>query len=413
MEKETNINKKVIFFCISIIFTGILFPVSTQELPSRITVGTGSKALSMANNYVAVANDASAMFWNPAGLAFVPVREFQVSLNGYSRNSKTNVETGSGVLKDSISRQRVRVNNASLLRSIPTKRGGLSYAFGFQSPYLLDDNLKYIDTEKRVQYYTYGQINLWTASCGFQIAPNLGIGLSVSFLNGKNSIRIKKEYISPDSADIFAEIKQDYLGSDIRGGILYAPSGIIKVGMRFVLPQFIFFDESYYDNISGNEPLTGRLKNSASGALGISFMLPFMLIDIETHARCPIPEAEENTLFSYWKIGAGAGIEVPLFVKALFFRCGYSWQEVDMYPMMIDSKDIEDDVYADVNITPVKDEHFFTTGFSFLSKNGICFEIAYGFRFWELSSSTAPEASSPMTEKHYLHTVSSSLAVRY
>ena len=51
--------------------------------------GFGARAFSMANNYVALSNDLSAIYWNPAAMSFSLTREFQVtfdmsSLNGTS-----------------------------------------------------------------------------------------------------------------------------------------------------------------------------------------------------------------------------------------------------------------------------------------------------------------------------------------
>jgi len=42
--------------------------------------GFGARAFSMANNYVALSNDLSAIYWNPAAMSFSLTREFQVTL---------------------------------------------------------------------------------------------------------------------------------------------------------------------------------------------------------------------------------------------------------------------------------------------------------------------------------------------
>jgi hypothetical protein len=46
-----------------------------------LKIGVGARAAGMGGAYVAVANDASSVFWNPAGLALIPEDEQEVSLN--------------------------------------------------------------------------------------------------------------------------------------------------------------------------------------------------------------------------------------------------------------------------------------------------------------------------------------------
>lgn len=54
-------------------------PATAHETASFLNVGVGARALALGGAYTAVAEDANAIYWNPAGLAGVVKREFTVS----------------------------------------------------------------------------------------------------------------------------------------------------------------------------------------------------------------------------------------------------------------------------------------------------------------------------------------------
>ena len=55
---------------LSIIITGILFSQTNVATTgaSFLEIGSGAKSLSMGSAFVSVANDVSALYWNPAGI---------------------------------------------------------------------------------------------------------------------------------------------------------------------------------------------------------------------------------------------------------------------------------------------------------------------------------------------------------
>jgi len=70
--------KTRVFLFIAFLFTGsALFAVSKTGTTAAqfLKIGVGSRAAAMGSAYVAVANDASAIYWNPAGLARLTAHE--------------------------------------------------------------------------------------------------------------------------------------------------------------------------------------------------------------------------------------------------------------------------------------------------------------------------------------------------
>ena len=76
----------LILLNISLLCVLWLKPAVAQKYTAEfLSIGVGAKALGMGGAYVAIANDGSAVFWNPAGLAQLPKRE--ISLMHSSRFS--------------------------------------------------------------------------------------------------------------------------------------------------------------------------------------------------------------------------------------------------------------------------------------------------------------------------------------
>ena len=74
--------RKIIFFSSVIIFTlafGLVLPTMTQDgsagVQSNFSLGVGARALPLGNAYVAMPFDASAIYWNPAGLDHIQYQQ--------------------------------------------------------------------------------------------------------------------------------------------------------------------------------------------------------------------------------------------------------------------------------------------------------------------------------------------------
>src|SRR5258708_2353878 len=59
-----------------------------METASFLNVGVGARGLGMGGAYTALADDANAVYWNPAGLAQVEKREFQASDSELALNTR-------------------------------------------------------------------------------------------------------------------------------------------------------------------------------------------------------------------------------------------------------------------------------------------------------------------------------------
>jgi hypothetical protein len=387
------------------------------EVPARATVGMGCRALALGNNYVALSDDASAMFFNPAGLGFAPIREFSFSFSGLARTSASEFKSDVTTETDE-RRTRARLGSVSLLRSFPAKQGGFALALGYYTPYIVDDIVafdgRYSDGSSQIQvqsdFSAYGQFNLWTGAFGLQIAQNLGIGGSVSFVSGNRKanytfLRLVDGGLASPSDDYQDRIRQDFRGIEGRFGMLYSIAGRMAVGLRIVPPTVVFFDE---DHSYSGYASKGRLEGTYSGAVGFSYVFPFMKATAEMRARSPHPDAREGTDLAYWRGGAGVGAEIPLFVTTFLLRAGYSYNQYDQFPLYVRYRDESDSgEQADSPVDLAYGVHTASAGFAYLAPGGVSFELSYAGWFWKT------DTWGTLVERHALHRLLASVSVRY
>jgi len=374
------------------------------ESPLVLIDGVGTKAQGMGNNYTAIANDYSAVFWNPSGLAFVPVREIHAGMN----ISGMSTETELGGSETSFRKSRFRFSSAGLVRSIPTTQGGFAFALRYSSPYSFMDISRYngvdvfndpksrltngIDTLRYgdslwyddSKYVSNGGMGLWSAAAGWQVAKGLGVGVTASFLIGKQTnhrsllTHNKQGIVFDRVTDIATE--SEYRGFDLRIGAMYQPNTFLSAGARIEIPQVLRYKT--VQRYAGDDFVVkseGLLRSSMNSALGLAVTLPFVKVAADATVRSPNPDIDEGDL-TYWKIGAGAGVEIPITVLNALLRAGYSWKEYDLYPY---ADYVNDMLESDVNVT-VKgsDLHRISLGTTFVLSKNITFDCAYATTFF-------------------------------
>jgi len=348
---------------------------------------------------------------------------------------------------------------------MPSSRGGFSFAVGFTSPVVLDnvysfrgsdqylganpiysiysvgidtiitgDSIKdttfepifdslnqgeWLDfdtTKNRV----FGQMNMISASAGWQISQGLGFGVTLSVIVGKEKQQIRTLSRKNSDQSLFENSTEDilrsYTGVDLRAGILFKPVEWMNLGVSLYLPQYIRFEEEYrYQEMTvpllfPKEYYYGSLKSSFGGSAGAAFKLPFMLIATQANFRAPVTEAAEGSDRAFWKVGLSGGIEVPIPVLSTMLRAGYSWNELDIQPFEV----IWDGaaVSAEPALTSSKGTHMITGGIAFLFSDFLSIESAYSYTLREYSV-VEQDWRNPVDERHANHRVQCSVSIRY
>jgi hypothetical protein len=418
----------------ALIFSAIV-SLLWAESPLVLIDGVGAKAQGMGNNYTAVANDYSAVFWNPSGLAFIPVREIHTGVNIVGMSTETEL----GGTEKSYQKSRFGFSSAGLVRSLPTTQGGFTFALGYSTPYTFMDISRYqgvdvyndpqyvlpniIETDTLqygdslwyddAKYVSNGMLGLWSAAAGWQIAKGFGIGVTASYLNGRQmnhrSFYTHYKYgVFNRLTDIATET--GYHGFDLRVGVMYQPNNLFSAGARIEIPQVIRYKTTQRFSIDDEVTKSdGILRSSLSSALGFALTLPFVKIDADAMARSPNPDVDEGDL-AYWKIGAGVGIEVPVSALNAIIRTGYSWKEYDLYPYAdYVNGMLQPDVYADVSGSAL---HRFNLGATLVLSKSITLDFAYTTMFFN-TQTVDVDWRNVLDKKYSVNRFDCTFSVRY
>jgi len=369
-------------------------------------VGVGARAQGFANNYVAAANDMSSVYWNPAALSFLPVREFQVA-SDLLANASTTSFYGTD---ESSSVRRLRLSDFGFMAAVPTSKGGLTFAGTLQNPFIFDNNPSFRGqytnnfnntVSDEDTYRGYGSLNYWSGALGIQVAPGLGVGTSISLVTG--SEKIKHRFLKLTSGMVVDSVydnltdakERGYYGYDLRFGLLYAlPNNKVRFGARLVLPQTIWFDET--SSFSGD--YKGQLFSSFNGAVGVAGVLPFITLSSELRFRAPYdylsPEEAIPPISPAHStmMGAGAGAEIPLFKSNFLLRLGYSWDQYDLYQFAmkydgeVTGRDYKGDNvgWGTYGTSVVKNKNLISGGLAYVT-GSMSLEASYGYQSWQLT----------------------------
>jgi len=263
----------------------------------------------MGNASVGLADDFSALYTNPAGLALL--RSFEFSA-GFSNAGYSNDATFFGTMMNTNNRV-TNLNNLGLVYPVPTTRGALSFAFGFArvanystaasfkgfnpgssivESLTPDGNLNSMTAADRKSLLDYnipfqifladtvggrlypnvtdsvqqegnvvegGGLNSWSFGGAIEIARGLTLGVGVNILSGSYSY--DRLYTETDSRNIYhygppfdfsqftyeSSVKSEISGYNLLIGLMYRKQGVYKAGFTVRTPTFYDISEDFTD----------------------------------------------------------------------------------------------------------------------------------------------------------------------
>ncbi|UCH11381.1 MAG: UPF0164 family protein [Fidelibacterota bacterium] len=293
--------------------------------------GPGSRASGLGQAFTGIADDATALYYNPAGLAHLTRMEVNFGLSHLSVT--TDVTSSGGPSSATITA--TRLNNASVVFPISTMK--LTVAVGYQHIRAFERQREQIvsaDPLATERLTEEGRLGSWSLGFGYQMSPKLALGGSFHILHGEN------EYTElPD----FLQISPSYTGLGLDLGILLAPLPAWRVGLLLRSPQSIRVDEEFSDTSDTIWPASEyKTRSSYSLRLGSALNLGPLLIssdvfwfdysqirfesdlyDGTTHIDIPINETLRSDYASALGYAAGAEFLLPGINAKL--RAGYRY----------------------------------------------------------------------------------------
>ncbi len=256
---------------------------------STLNLGVGARAIGLGFSYIGVADDYSAVFWNPAGLAQIRRFEFAGGLNHLALTNSAKVLT----YKNSFENTTTDLNSVALVFPVPTIRGSLVFAGGYVRisdftgtlsislfnavssivPSLYDPdpnfdlawNLNLEDStgatqilnnvQQKITLYENGGLNNWFVSGAIDIAENLSVGATISIVTG--NYKYNREFIESDTRNYYESYPWDFKqltvtdlidatisGFSANAGLMYR-SKVFRFGLMMRLPSSLSIKENY------------------------------------------------------------------------------------------------------------------------------------------------------------------------
>jgi len=270
--------------------------------------GVGVRAMGMGGAFAGVADDFTALFWNPAGLTQIEHGEAYVA---FSRNSiDTVTDQGGTVAKSELSN--TRIGSIGLAYPYPVYRGSLVFAAGFNRVKDLDSTIRisgFIPSEglnSDDSFVHEGGLIAFSGAVAVDVTPSVSLGLAISITRGEDEsaaeftfedveeLRPERIFEAQETfSDEFKSVPSGTLGAMIRfprddprfrGGITLSTGPTHKIEYTFRgIPDESGFNRVEYDDgtlvrdvvIEEDGSLTPTALEESSGSYKLELPMEF------------------------------------------------------------------------------------------------------------------------------------------
>jgi long-subunit fatty acid transport protein len=405
-------------------------------------IGFGTRALGMGGAYAGVADDYSAIFWNPGGLAQMLKMEFWMDLSNLHYTNDATLNSNS----QNSSVNATKFNSIGMVFPVPVYRGSLVFALGYQKikdfEYINDysgisnqgtDWLSFsgvnpnnpdqiydffgLNVQKKGLVNDEGSMGQWSFAGALDVSPNLSVGLSLNYWRGTSDYTV--DFLQTDSYGNFDTFPADFdsyqenryisdtyssLGLKLGGLLRLNPSARIGAGIE--IPQsftvkedwgydasLLFddgFEDTFQDNASYEYDVHIPFRFEGGVALSLGTVLASGSIKYTDWTQVKFNSSDERYLNPEFKTDyrgtfkLQAGTEVGIPVLASQVRAGFIY-----------------------NPTPLKgydsgyNRKFFTLGYGVLFDRVIKLDLAYMYGWWKQLTSDDLNPAGTSEDIHY------------
>jgi long-subunit fatty acid transport protein len=211
--------------------------------------------MGMGGAFIGVADDFTAIHWNPAGLA--QIRHFELS-GGLSHSIFDTSSQFTGSSENKVSESATKPNSVGIVWPVGPRRNGLTFGFGVNRVQSFDrrsilegtdplDNFN-IDEKRRSE----GNIYEWSFGGAGYISKNISLGLSLDFWSGGHSQEL--DTLATDTTNVDKEIydmsfydtiDRHYWGFSGKAGSLVRLSKYMSLGATVTFPMLLEINEDW------------------------------------------------------------------------------------------------------------------------------------------------------------------------
>ncbi|MGB2768978.1 MAG: outer membrane protein transport protein [Candidatus Zixiibacteriota bacterium] len=379
----------------------------------------GARALGMGGAHIAVASDATALVYNPAGLARVTRIEFSGGLTHQRLSNETKFTLGAQPdmgLNGGPVQNNTRFSSANVVLPVPTYRGSLVFALGVNRVKSFDRTMEYFldegsETQAAIETGS-GGIYVWSFGAGVDVSPNISVGAALNYWSGKDNYAWFYERIPITSlkpATTYDDIIKDrYSGFNAKFGFRIQPNKYVIVGGTIDSPVTYKIEEDWtqiteIDSESDYGYGSSEYKISLPFSLGAGLAL-----QLENLTLAGDVNYTDWTQMEYKRLEYAAEANRLIketYIDALRFNLGAEYLipsvgtslRIGFYhdPLPYKSRWVE------------KDRNFFTAGVGFLIDEVMTLDVAWAHGSWELH-----DVDWLLTEKYTTDRIFLSLAYR-
>ena len=233
-----------------------------EDIAIGNTLGLGARTMGMGGAFLAVADDFTTLYWNPAGLAQIKKFELFSSLSHNNQGIDTKF---AGVRAAEADSSKTRSNSIGLVYPIYATRGGFAFALGYNHPQNFDSEITIrglapssdslfggFDVDETTS--NSGGIGIWSIGAGAFISKNILLGGSIDFWHGSsfrelNSVAkdINNVYEELESFAYYDTVDREYSGLGGKIGVLAFAGENVTLGATVTLPMALEVSEIWED----------------------------------------------------------------------------------------------------------------------------------------------------------------------
>lgn len=227
--------------------------------------GVGARAMGMGGAFIGVADDSTALYWNPAGLSQIKRMEFFGALSHERLGADTEYFGNS----DSTFASNVRPNSFGIVFPVPVYRGGLAFALGVNRVQSFDSRVRFngFNSSTEMEDPDFYQLSIddsrkgsggiysWDFGAAVDVGPSVSLGATLSLLSGSDEYERVLSAMDTKDIDLMAEhtriyiIDSDYSGVEAKLGLLARPIRQIRLGLTIDVPLVFSVDEFWSEDI--------------------------------------------------------------------------------------------------------------------------------------------------------------------
>ncbi len=286
--------KRVVYASLICLLIAVCFvslsSAQVEEMAIGNTFGVGARTMGMGGASLALADDFTALYWNPAGMAQIQKFEFFSSFS-HNRASANTYFTGDEIT--TTSRSQMRPNAIGFIYPLMARQGGLAIGFGYNRPQNFDYQtaITGIDPSSGTDFSglsvdeidaNSGGIGIWSFGASVYVTKRVLVGGSLDFWSG-NSLN----HLDTTATDIVNidnelsrfryddEVDREYSGIGGRIGVLAHLTDNINLGLTLVAPTELGVDELWYQSTLEVYDDGEKWSDSASGSQIYDIERPF------------------------------------------------------------------------------------------------------------------------------------------